>query len=107
MEPSGTVLAVHIEPITYVSFVELPMVLGMPKTTVKCSYGSPDRIGLWPANIGLTALSITLLEELPVSGVLFAGWTCNVGIGRYTTILIKLQKTHSEIAPDFVQKEAT
>ena len=86
METLNAYLRAQVEPITYVVFFGMLIVFGLLETSVERSHDPPGRVGRWPANIGLTALNIAVLGALPVSGVVFADWIRDAGIGLFNWI---------------------
>jgi sterol desaturase/sphingolipid hydroxylase (fatty acid hydroxylase superfamily) len=86
MENLDTILRTQIEPITYVVFFGLLIIFGLAETRVERSHKSPTRTGRWPANVGLTVVNIVVLGALPVSGVVFADWVRDGGIGLFNWI---------------------
>jgi sterol desaturase/sphingolipid hydroxylase (fatty acid hydroxylase superfamily) len=86
MEPLDTFLRSQVEPITYAVFFGLLLVFGLLEFRVERSHEPPGRIGRWPANVGITGLNIFVLGALPVSGVVFADWIREAGIGLFNLI---------------------
>jgi len=86
MESLDTFLRAQVEPITYAVFFGLLIAFGLLETRVERSYEAPARIGRWPANVGLTVVNIIFLGALPVSGVVFADWIREAGIGLFNLI---------------------
>ena len=83
MENLDTILQAQIEPITYAVFFGLLLVFGLLEFRVERSQEPLERFGRWPANVGITVLNIVLLGALPVSGVVFADWIREAGIGLF------------------------
>jgi len=86
METLDTFLRAQIEPITYSVFFGMLLVFGFLETRTERSHESPGRISRWPANVSLTVLNIVVLGALPVSGVVFADWLREAGIGLFNMI---------------------
>ena len=86
MDSLDTFLRAQVEPITYVVFFGLLITFGLLETRAERSHQPPGRTGRWPANVGLTVLNITVLGALPVSGVMFADWMRDAGIGLFNWI---------------------
>jgi sterol desaturase/sphingolipid hydroxylase (fatty acid hydroxylase superfamily) len=86
MENLDTILRTQIEPITYVVFFGLLIIFGLVETRVERSHKLPTRTGRWPANVGLTVVNIVVLGALPLSGVVFADWVRDGGIGLFNWI---------------------
>jgi sterol desaturase/sphingolipid hydroxylase (fatty acid hydroxylase superfamily) len=86
METLDTFLRAQVDPITYAAFFGMLVVFGLLETRVERSREPPERVGRWPTNIGLTVLNIVVLGSLPISGVIFADWMQDAGVGLFNWI---------------------
>jgi sterol desaturase/sphingolipid hydroxylase (fatty acid hydroxylase superfamily) len=74
-------LRTQFEPLQYVAFFGMLLVLGLAEALIPQRGGPIARRARWPANFILTALNIVIISAMPVNGLFAADWAAAKSYG--------------------------